>query len=87
MISYIVLLVLVTDEKKLFQVEKVTDIDLNLTTYKDSHLRYFMYQRNRYVWINDQASFVNVQALNERVTMGFLLENISGINKRQQQEL
>ncbi|XP_026328514.1 probable cation-transporting ATPase 13A3 isoform X2 [Hyposmocoma kahamanoa] len=76
-----------TDEKKFFQVEKVTDIDLNLTTYKDSHLRYFMYQRNRYVWINDQSSFVNVQALNERVTMGFLLENISGINKRQQQEL
>lgn len=80
-------LVLVTDEKKFFQVEKVTDIDLNLTTYKDSHLRYFMYQRNRYVWINDQSTFVNVQDLNERVTMSLLLENISGINKRQQQEL
>lgn len=80
-------MILVTDEKKFFQVEKVTEIELNLTTYKDSHLRYFTYQRNRYVWIHDQANFVNVQDLNERVTIGFLLENISGINKRQQQEL
>lgn len=67
--------------------EKVLEIDLNLSNHKDNRLRYFMYKHNRFIWLNDQGIFINVLALNEKLTIQLLMENMSGINKRQQNEL
>ncbi|KAL4710496.1 hypothetical protein ACJJTC_008898 [Scirpophaga incertulas] len=79
--------VCVTDSDGLFKVNKVTEIDLNLSNHKDNKLRYFAYQHTRFIWLHDQRCYINVSALNERLTINLLLENISGITKRQQNEL
>ncbi|XP_075970518.1 polyamine-transporting ATPase 13A3-like isoform X2 [Anticarsia gemmatalis] len=77
----------VTDAEGLFKTEKVHEIDLNLSNHRDNKLRYFIYQHSRFIWLNDQGAFINVLALNEKLTIGLLMENMSGINKRQQNEL
>lgn len=70
-----------------FNIVKVQDIDLSISSHRDNILRYFIYQHSRYIWLNDQGVFINVLALNEKVTISLLMENMSGINKRQQNEL
>ncbi|CAB3243695.1 unnamed protein product [Arctia plantaginis] len=77
----------VTDAEGLFKTEQVHEIDLNLSNHRDNRLRYFIYQHSRFIWLYDSGIFINVLALNEKVTIGLLMENISGINKRQQNEL
>ncbi|XP_041976131.1 polyamine-transporting ATPase 13A3-like [Aricia agestis] len=77
----------VMDGEKSFKMEKVHEIDLNLSNHKDNKLRYFNFQHTRYIWINDQGAFINVLALNEKLTINLLMENMSGLNKRQQNEL
>lgn len=77
----------VTDAEGLFQIEKVHEIDLNLSNHRDNRLRYFIYQHTRFIWLHDQGFFINVLALNEKLTISLLMENISGINKRQENEL
>ncbi|CAH1644254.1 unnamed protein product [Spodoptera littoralis] len=67
--------------------EKVLEVDLNLSNHRDNRLRYFMFKHNRFIWLNDQGVFINVLALNEKLTIQLLMENMSGINKRQQNEL
>lgn len=67
--------------------EEVIEIDLNLSNHRDNRLRYFVYQHSRYIWLQDQGAFINVLALNDKITLSFLMENMSGINKRQQNEL
>ncbi|CAG9785123.1 unnamed protein product [Diatraea saccharalis] len=79
--------VCVTDADGLFKIEKVRDIDLNLSNHRDNKLRYFIYQHTRFIWLHDQGAFTNVLALNDRLTINLLMENVSGINKRQQNEL
>lgn len=66
--------------------EEVQEIDLNIANHNNT-LRFFIYQHTRFVWLNDQGVFVNVQSLNEKMTINLLMENMSGINKRQQNEL
>ncbi|XP_038210252.1 probable cation-transporting ATPase 13A3 isoform X1 [Zerene cesonia] len=77
----------VIDSEGAFTIEKVETVDLNLSNHRDNKLRYFIYQHSRYIWLNDQGAFINVQALNEKLTINLLMENMSGINKRQQNEL
>lgn len=77
----------VTDADGLFVIEKVNEVDLNLLNHRDNKLRYFIYQHSRFIWLHDQGSFINVLALNEKLTINLLMENMSGINKRQQNEL
>lgn len=83
----ILLLFLVTNTQGLFQIEKVLEVDLNLSNHRDNKLRYFVHKHNRFIWINDQGIFASVLALNEKLTIQLLMENMSGINKRQQNEL
>ncbi|KAJ0179942.1 hypothetical protein K1T71_004533 [Dendrolimus kikuchii] len=77
----------VTDADGLFVIEKVNEIDLNLSNHRDNKLRYFIYQYSRFIWLHDQGAFINVLTLNEKLTISLLMENMSGINKRQQNEL
>ncbi|CAK1553646.1 unnamed protein product [Leptosia nina] len=77
----------VMDAEGTFTIENVEIVDLNLLNHRDNKLRYFIYQHSRYIWLNDQGAFINVQALNEKLTLNILMENMSGINKRQQNEL
>ncbi|CAH0627196.1 unnamed protein product [Chrysodeixis includens] len=77
----------VTDAERLYKIEDVLDVDLNLSNHRDNKLRYFIYKHNRFIWLNDQGTFINVLALNEKITIQILMENSSGINKRQQNEL
>ncbi|XP_022117134.1 polyamine-transporting ATPase 13A3 [Pieris rapae] len=77
----------VMDSEGTFTIVNVDIIDLNLLNHRDNTLRFFIYQHSRYIWLNDQGAFINVQALNEKLTLNILMENISGINKRQQNEL
>ncbi|KAJ2946942.1 hypothetical protein O0L34_g16288 [Tuta absoluta] len=80
--------VCVTDAaEKAFNIEKVFQVELNLAYHRDNTLRYFIYQHSRYIWMHDQGQFVNVLTLNEKITLNLLMDNISGINKRQQNEL
>ncbi|XP_049865896.1 polyamine-transporting ATPase 13A3-like isoform X2 [Pectinophora gossypiella] len=80
--------VCITDAaEKAFNMEKVTEMDLNLSTHRENKLRFFTYQHSRYIWLHDHGSFVNVVALNEKMTITLLMENNCGINKRQQNEL
>lgn len=79
--------VCITDNEGTFKIETIEQIDLNLSNHKDNKVRYFLYQYTRYIWIKDQGAFVNVQSLNEKLTIPFLMENMSGMNKRQQNEL
>lgn len=67
--------------------EPVHEVDLNLSNHRDNKLRFFIYQHNRYVWLSDHGVFINVQTLNEKMTINLLMENTCGINKRQQNEL
>lgn len=67
--------------------EKVEEVDLNLSNHRDNTVRYFMYQHTRFIWLKDQGTFTNVQSLNEKLTISLLMENMSGVNKRQQNEL
>lgn len=76
-----------TDSEGLFKLEKVYEIDLNLQNHRDNKMRYFVYQHSRFIWLHDQGIFINVLALNEKITIGLLMENMAGINKRQQNEL
>lgn len=78
---------LVIDADGVWSTEKVLEIDLNLSNHRDNRLRYFMFKYNRFIWLNDQGIFINVLALNEKLTIQLLMENMSGINKRQQNEL
>ncbi|XP_013188723.1 polyamine-transporting ATPase 13A3 [Amyelois transitella] len=66
---------------------KVEEVDLNLSNQRDNKLRYFIYQHSRFIWLHDQGVFINVLILNEKITVALLMENLSGINKRQQNEL
>lgn len=75
------------DSEGTFTIENVEIIDLNLLNHRDNSLSFFIYQHSRYIWLNDQGAFINVQALNEKLTLNILMENMSGINKRQQNEL
>lgn len=70
-----------------FDMEPVHEVDLNLSNHRDNKLRFFIYQHNRYVWLSDHGVFINVQTLNEKMTINLLMENTCGINKRQQNEL
>ncbi|XP_045764970.1 polyamine-transporting ATPase 13A3-like [Maniola jurtina] len=79
--------VCVTDGEGSFNIESVQEIDLSISSHRDNRLRYFIYQHSRYIWLNDQGAFINVLALNEKVTISLLMENMAGINKRQQNEL
>ncbi|XP_063379335.1 polyamine-transporting ATPase 13A3-like [Cydia fagiglandana] len=76
----------VMDAEGSFNMEKVLEMDLNIANHNNK-LRYFIYQHTRFVWLNDQGVFVNVQSLNEKLTINLLMDNMSGINKRQQNEL
>lgn len=78
---------IVTDADRLYKIEEVHTVDLNLSNHRDNKLRYFIYKHNRFIWLNDQGTFINVLALNEKLTIQILMENASGINKRQQNEL
>ncbi|KAJ8732100.1 hypothetical protein PYW08_014830 [Mythimna loreyi] len=77
----------VIDADGVWSTEKVLEIDLNLSNHRDNRLRYFIFKHNRFIWLNDQGIFINVLALNEKLTIQLLMENICGINKRQQTEL
>ncbi|XP_048484806.1 polyamine-transporting ATPase 13A3 isoform X7 [Plutella xylostella] len=77
----------VTDNEGTFKLEKILEIDLNLSNHRDNKVRYFEYQHNRYIWLKDQGIYANVQSLNEKLTLSLLMENMAGINKRQQNEL
>lgn len=77
----------VTDADGLFVIERVNEIDLNLSNHRDNKLRYFIYQHSRFIWLHDHGAFINVLSLNEKLTISLLMENMSGINKRQQNEL
>ncbi|XP_047526862.1 polyamine-transporting ATPase 13A3-like isoform X1 [Vanessa atalanta] len=77
----------VTDGEDSFQIEKVNEVDLSLSSHRGNRLRYFIYQHSRYIWLNDNGTFINVLALNEKLTISLLMENMCGINKRQQNEL
>lgn len=70
-----------------FHIETVRELDLSLSNQRENKLRYFVYQHSRYIWLNEYGAFINVLTLNEKVTINLLLENMSGINKRQQNEL
>ncbi|XP_068630367.1 polyamine-transporting ATPase 13A3-like [Battus philenor] len=76
-----------SDPEDKFNMVPIHEIDLNLSNHKDNKLRYFIYQQCRYIWLSDHGIFINVQTLNEKMTINLLMENISGINKRQQNEL
>lgn len=77
----------VTDSDGLFYLAQIDEMDLNLSNHRENKLRYFIYQHNRYIWLSDQGAFVNVLALNEKLTICMLMENLTGLNKRQQNEL
>ncbi|XP_028179120.1 probable cation-transporting ATPase 13A3 [Ostrinia furnacalis] len=77
----------VTDADGLFKIEEVKEIDLNLSNQKDNKLRFFIYQHTRFIWMHEQGTFINVLALNEKLTLSLLMEGANGINKRQQNEL
>ncbi|XP_059062171.1 polyamine-transporting ATPase 13A3-like [Achroia grisella] len=77
----------ILDGDGLFKIEKIMETELNLSNHKGNKLRYFVYQHSRFIWIHDQGIFINVLMLNERITISLLMENMSGINKRQQNEL
>ncbi|XP_013178033.1 PREDICTED: probable cation-transporting ATPase 13A3 [Papilio xuthus] len=77
----------VSHPEKKFDMEPVHEVDLNLSNHRDNKLRFFIYQQNRYVWLSDHGVFINVQTLNEKMTINLLMENTCGINKRQQNEL
>ncbi|CAH2236992.1 jg9485 [Pararge aegeria aegeria] len=79
--------VCVMDGEGSFNIESVHEIDLSISSHTDNKLRYFIYQHSRYIWLNDHGAFINVLALNEKITISLLMENMSGINKRQQNEL
>ncbi|XP_072940541.1 polyamine-transporting ATPase 13A3-like isoform X2 [Epargyreus clarus] len=64
----------------------VNEIQVSLLN-GDNRLRYFLYRHTRFVWVNEQGAFINVLDLNEKMTVGFWMENMSGINKKQQTEL
>lgn len=76
-----------TDSDGLFYLAQIDEMDLNLSNHRENKLRYFIYQHNRYIWLSDQGAFVNVLALNEKLTICMLMENLTGLNKRQQNEL
>lgn len=80
-------LISVSEGEGSFHIEKVNEIDLSLSSHRGNKLRYFTYQHSRYIWLNDNGAFINVLALNEKLTISLLMENMSGINKRQQNEL
>ncbi|KAG6448590.1 probable cation-transporting ATPase 13A3 [Manduca sexta] len=77
----------ITDTDGLFEIEKVQEVELNLSNHRENRLRYFVYQHSRFIWLHDQGVFINVLALNEKLPISLLMENMSGINKRQQTEL
>ncbi|CAH2075248.1 unnamed protein product, partial [Iphiclides podalirius] len=76
-----------TDSDGDFVMEPIHEHEFSLSNHRGNKLRYFIYQQNRYIWVNDHDLFINVQALNERVTINMLMENTVGINKRHQNEL
>lgn len=79
--------ILATDADGDFVMEPIHEVDLSASNHGGNKLRYFIYQRNRYIWLHDHGMFINVQALNERMTINLLMESHTGINKWQQNEL
>lgn len=79
--------VAVTDKKRSFQIQEVKEMELNLSSHRESKLRYFMHQHNRHIWHAEQGVFIHVLTLNKKITISVLMDNMYGINKRQQNEL
>lgn len=78
---------LVIDADGGWSTEVVLEVDLNISNHRDNKLRYFMFKHNRFIWLSDQGIFINVLTLNEKLAIQLLMENMYGINKRQQTEL
>ncbi|KOB74466.1 putative ATPase type 13A3, partial [Operophtera brumata] len=66
----------ITDKKRRFKIQHVREMELNLSSHRESRLRYFMHQHNRHIWHAEQGVFIHVITLNDKITIAVLMENL-----------